>query len=78
MAVPIDDKFVVSNTGRESLRKTIKGFNFLCLWKDCSTTWAPMKNLNESNPVDMTEYIVENRISEEATFDWWLPYTLKL
>ena len=77
MAVPIYDKFVVSNTGRNSLRKTTKGWDFLYLWKYGSTTWAPLKDLKESNPVDIAEYVAGNRISEESSFAWWVPYTLK-
>ena len=76
-AIHIDDKFIISKTGRKSLRKTTKGWDFLCLWKDGSSTWAPLKDLKESNPVDIAEYVVGNRISEEAAFAWWVPYTLK-
>ena len=76
-AISIDDKFIVSKTGRKSLRKTTQGWDFLCLWKDGSFTWAPLKDLKESNPVDVAEYFVGNRISEEAAFAWWVPYTLK-
>ena len=47
MAVPIDYKFVVSKTGSKSLRKTTKGWYFLCLWKYGSTTWAPLKDIKE-------------------------------
>ena len=68
MDVSIDDKFVVSNTGRKSLRKTTKGWDFLCLWKYGSTMWAPLKDLKESNPVDIAEYVVGNKISEESAF----------
>ena len=27
--------------------------------------------------MDIAEYVVGNRIYEEAAFDWWVPYTLK-
>ena len=76
MAVPIYEKFVVSKTGRKSLRNTTKGCGFLCLWKDGGTTCSPLKDLKESNPVDIAEYVVGNRISEEAAFAWWVPYNL--
>ena len=69
MAVPIDDKFFISKTGRKRLRKNTKGWDFLCLWKYVSTAWAPLKDLKESNPVDIAEYIVGNKISEESAFD---------
>ena len=76
-AITIDDKFIVSKTGRKSLRKTTKGWDSLCLWRDGSSTWNPLKDLKESNPVDVAEYVVDNRISEEAAFAWWVTYTLK-
>ena len=76
MTVPIYEKFLVSDTGSKSLRNTTKGWNFLYLWKYCSTTWAPLKDLKDSNHVDIVEYVVGNRISEEAAFAWWVPYTL--
>ena len=31
-------------------------------------TWTPLKYLKESNPVDIAEYVVGNRISEEPVF----------
>ena len=68
MAVPIDDKF---------FSKTTKGWYLLCLWKDGSTMWSPLKDLKESNPVDIAEYVVGNGISEESAFAWWVLYTLK-
>ena len=63
MDVPIYDKFVISKNGRKILRKTNKEWDFLCLWKDGSTTWAPLIYLKESNPVDIVEYIAGNRVS---------------
>ena len=47
MAVLIYDNFSISKTGRKSLRKTTKGWDFLCLWKYGSTMWAPLKHLKE-------------------------------
>ena len=76
MDIPIDEKFVVSKTVSKSLRNTTKGWDLLCLWKDDSTTFSPMKDLKESNPVDIAEYVVGYRISEESAFSWWVPYTL--
>ena len=77
MDVPIDAKFVVYKTGRKSLKKTTKGWDFLCLWKYGSTMWAPLKDLKESNPADIAEYVVRDRIYEESAFAWWVPYNLK-
>ena len=72
IAVPIDEKFVVSKTGRKTLRKTTKGWDFLCLCKYGSTTWDPLGDLKESKPVDIADNVVGNRISEESAFSWWV------
>ena len=53
MAVTIYEKFVIYKTGRKSLRKTTKGWDFLCLLKDSSKTLPPLNNIKESNPVDV-------------------------
>ena len=47
MSVPIYDKFVVSKTGRKSIRKTTKEWDFLCLWRDDSTMSSPLKDIKE-------------------------------
>ena len=36
-----------------------------------------MKDLKESNPVDLAEYAVANRIDHEPAFAWWVPLTLR-
>ena len=53
MSVIVYDKFVASKTGKKSLRNTTKGWDFLYLQKDGSTMWDPLKDLKESNPVDI-------------------------
>jgi hypothetical protein len=44
---------------------------------DGSTSWEPLRNLKESNPVEVAEYAVANKLVEEAAFAWWVPYTIK-
>eukprot|EP00980_Cylindrotheca_fusiformis_P019797 scaffold6944_cov68-Cylindrotheca_fusiformis.AAC.1 len=34
-------------------------------------------DLKESNPVEVAEYAVANKIEEEPAFKWWVPYVLK-
>jgi hypothetical protein len=46
-------------------------------WRDGSTSWEPLHNLKESNPVEVAEYAVANKLVEEAAFAWWVPYTIK-
>lgn len=46
-------------------------------WKDGSTSWEKLKDLKVSNPVEVAEYAVANRISDEPAFKWWVPHTIK-
>ena len=45
--------------------------------KDGSTSWEALKDLKESNPVEVAEYAVGAKIVSEPAFAWWVPFTLK-
>jgi hypothetical protein len=45
--------------------------------KDGSSDWIDLKHLEDSNPIELTEYAVANRIQEEPTFKWWVTETLQ-
>ena len=47
------------------------------LWKDGSTSWEPLKDLKESNPLEVAEYAACNHIATEPAFTWWVPFALK-
>jgi len=36
-----------------------------------------LQNLKESNPIQVAEYAVANKLVEEAAFAWWVPCVLK-
>ena len=46
-------------------------------WADDSETWVPLKDLKESHPVEVAEFAKTQGIADEATFVWWVPYTLR-
>ena len=66
-AVSIDDFHIIVN-GQKKVRKTTKGWKLCVLWKDRTTSWEALKDLKESNPVEVTEYAVVNQIVLEAAF----------
>jgi hypothetical protein len=37
-------------------------------WKDGTTIWAFLKDLKESNPVEVAEYAIANSIATEPAF----------
>ena len=41
-------------------------------WKDGLSDWVPLKELKASNPAELAEYVVANRIQDEPAFSWWV------
>jgi len=62
---------------RQSLRRTTQGWHLLVRWHDGTTSWEPLRNLKESNPIKLAEYAMATKLSEETAFHWWVPFTLK-
>ena len=56
---------------------TTKGWELYVRWKDQSTSWVRLRDLKESNPVELAEYAVANHVQSEPAFKWWVPYTLR-
>ena len=76
-AVSKDDMHVRSYNGTNRKRMTTQGWKLLVCWKDGSTTWEPLRNLKESNPVEVAEYAVANKLAEEPAFAWWIKDILR-
>lgn len=72
-AVAEDDKEYVS--GKK--RITTKGWKLECAWSDGTTSWVPLKDIKESNPVEAAEYAMASGIAGEPAFDWWARHTLR-
>jgi hypothetical protein len=77
-AVCKDDGFTTGKNGERKPRMTTKGWKLLVSWKDGSTTWVPLKDLKESNPIEVAEYAVANKIVEEPAFAWWVWHALRV
>ena len=57
-----DEQFIISKNGQKKPRKTTQGWKLCIEWKDGSTKWEPLKDLKESNPIEVSEYAVETRL----------------
>ena len=75
-AVTKDDAYITSN-GRKVPRRTTIGWKLLCKWKDSSTSWVPLKDIKESYPIQVAEYSINNKLSEEPAFAWWVRHVLR-
>lgn len=82
-AVTKANKYVISRSRRDGLikhrhlRKTTIGWKFLIEWDNGSRTWMDLKDMKESNPIEVAEYAVARKIDDEPAFEWWVPYVLR-
>ena len=71
------DAFVTTLSGTQRRVITTKGWEVNLKCKYGSTTWNKMKDINDSYPVQLAEYAVDNRVSEEPAFAWWVKCVLR-
>ena len=76
-AIPIEDKYIMTKSRQERLRKTTKGWKLLIKWKDKSKAWIDLADMKEAHPVETAEYARVRGISNEPAYAWWVPYTLR-
>ena len=50
------DKYMITPKGRKMLCRTTQGWKLKVLWKNQLESWIPLKDLKESNPVEVTEF----------------------
>ena len=76
-AIHISNGHKKTRKGSRVPKATTKGWKLLCQWKDGSSDWVELRNLKDSNPIEVAEYAVANRIQEEPAFKRWVPETLR-
>ena len=42
------------------------------VWKDGSVDWVPLKDLKQSNSVEIAGFVVTDEIIDEPDFNWWV------
>ncbi len=76
-AVPKSEGTVTSPNGNKRLKQTTKGWWFLVELQNGTSEWVKLKDLKESNPIEVSEYVQRNELMSEPAFAWWVPWTLK-
>ena len=61
-------KYFVTKRGRQSMRQTTVGWKFNVKWRDGTTMWLSLKDIKESNPIEVAEYVTARNIQDEPAF----------
>ena len=56
--------------GTKIRKKTTTGWDIEVEWKDGSTSWLPLKEVKETNSVDLAQYGKDNMLLDEPAFAW--------
>ena len=75
--VPKQDGWVRSSNSASKRVITTRGWDLKILWKDDTSTWIPLKDIKEVNPVEVAEYAVRANIANEPAFACWVNGTIK-
>ena len=58
-----EDAFTHISNGNKRRCDTTKGWEVCIQWKDGISTWNQVKYVKEAYPIQIAEYVVQNRIS---------------
>jgi hypothetical protein len=75
-AVTPADMYIKHGSNKKVSKKN-KGWHLCVEWKDGTTSWERLADLNESNHVEVAEYAATKRLLDTPGFIWWDPYVLK-
>jgi hypothetical protein len=67
----------IMHGSNKNLRKKIKGWHLCVELKYGTTSWERLADLKESNPVEVAEYAVANRLLDVPDLLWWAPPVLR-
>ena len=75
-AISKEDGYVLVNGIRRKRISTI-GWELQVTWEDRSTSWTTLKDLKESNPLEVAKYAISRDLENEPAFSWWVKHTLR-
>ena len=76
-AIPSSQGWFRTKEGSKKRVITTKGWDIKVQWKDGSTNWVPLRDIKESNPIEVAEYATRAGIADEPAFAWWVLPTMK-
>lgn len=76
-AVSIENGYDISKNGNRTPKRTMVSWELLVQWCKGSSDWVALKDLKDTNPIELAEYAMANKISAEPAFKCWGPFSLQ-
>ena len=68
---------IKTKSGRERPKITTAGWEFKVEWSDGTSSWVPLTEVKNANPIEAAEYAIMAKIDDEPAFVWWVRPTIK-
>ena len=75
-AIPKAEGFTYKRD-RKIPKRTTRGWALCVQWNDGSTTWESLRDMHDSDPLQVAEYARANQLLNEPAFAWWAPKALR-
>ena len=75
-AIPKNEGTFITRSGMKRKKRTTRGWKICVQWKDGSTNWIALKDLNDYYPVYLADYVVINKIQDDPAFACWILYVI--
>ena len=69
-AIPKSDKYYNMKQGTKRQQFTTIGWQFLVKWKDGRKSWVKLRDLNKSNPMDLSKYATDRGVKYKLIVYW--------
>ena len=69
--------FYETKTGSKRRVITTKGSDFQIKWASGDTTFIELKDIKQTNPIKISEYVLANQLEKDPEFAWWIRTALK-
>ena len=71
VAVARDAQLTVVD-GKKIIKRSTRGWELCCEWKNGSTSWQKLLDLKESHPLQVAEFAFAVQIADEPALNWWV------
>ena len=69
--------FYETKNGTKRRVITTKGWDFHIKWESGETSYIKLKDIKETNPIEIADYVIANQLEKEPAFAWWVRTALK-
>jgi hypothetical protein len=76
VAVSRNNQVSVIN-GKKIVKRTTRGWELWCKWKDDSTSWQKLSDLKESHPLQVDGFAFAMQIANEPALNWCVSWVFK-